>query len=293
MFTNHKKLWLLLVIALIGPASLKISNVYVLNDDNWSVMFAGEWMVEFVAHWCKNCKAFQPEWEKLVYPAKKLNVTIAKVDVLKESYLADKFAIRRIPTVLHIKDGEVRPYNGKMKAKVIHSFLKTKSWKQIKPISLWTNPSLFQLSVRSQFARILLNLEQYSTVLKKDFGIPSWGTYTLLSVVTFICSAVFGKISLGTFNLMRNMGKKKTTTTSVPDPKVQENSVSEKQADTEGQNEATIEDILKENVFAIESCSGETDDEEEVKATEVSSATKLSEKNAIGKVRRLVENYKI
>lgn len=272
MFLNHTKLLLLLFIPLIIPASSRISNVRVLTDENWDGIVSGEWMVEFVAHWCKNCKAIQPEWEKLVLPAKRLNVTVAKVNVLKESYLADKFAIRRIPTVLHIKDGEVRPYNGKLKAKAIHNFLKTQSWKQIKPISLWSNPSLFQLTVRSQFARIMFNLELYSSLLKKDFGIPSWGSYTLLSVVTFICSAIFGKISLGTFHLMKSMSKKKFSET----PKEELESPIEVDQ-LENKNVEAEEAAL----FASESCSGETDDEEEVETSSEHSTQESSQKEKI------------
>lgn len=273
MFLNHTKLLVLLFIPLIIPASSRISNVHVLTDDNWDGVVSGEWMVEFVAHWCKNCKAFQPEWEKLVLPAKRMNVTVAKVNVLKESYLSDKFAIRRIPTVLHIKDGEVRPYSGKMKAKAIHTFLKTKSWKQIKPISLWTNPSLFQLTVRSQFAKILFNLEQYSSLIKKDFGIPSWGTYTLLSVITFICSAIFGKISLGTFNLMKRMSKMKSSAT----PREElENSIEVDQLENK-----TVE-VEEPAIFANESGSGETDDEEEIETSSEASTHKSSQKEKIG-----------
>lgn len=270
---------------------MTITKVRVLNDGNWTALFSGEWMVEFVANWCKDCKFFQHEWERLVNPAKNLDVTIAKVDVVKEPFLADKFAIKRIPTVLHIKDGEVRLYNGKMKAKAIHNFLKTKSWKQIKPVSLWTNPSLFQLSVRSQLARTLLNLKQYSSVLKKDFGIPCWGTYTLLSVVTFLCGAAFGKISLGTLCLMRRLAKKRHMSSSIP--KDQENSVRKEITDDEDPPEAALENVSEETVFANESVSGETDDEEELKITDVCRVPNLYEKMPIGKVRRLVENYEI
>lgn len=297
MFSNHIKLILLVYYTLIIAASLGSPIVRELKDENWAEICSGEWMVEFAAHWCKNCKAFQYELEKLVYPASKLGIKVAKVDVLKATYLSDKFAIRRVPTVFHIRDGEVRLYTGKMKAKSMNNFLKTRAWRNIEPLSLWNNPNLFQMSVRSQFRRIVNSLDQYSSVLRKDFGIPTWGSYIILSTVTFLCSVAFGRLSLGTFNFLKTFLYRKPVSTVVEKvPKLDEKleELGEDDAPLVEQPEPLVEQQeplveqkdFEEKYLSIEneSCSGETEDEEEVNTSDI-------QYRDSGRVRRLMANY--
>ena len=57
----------------------------------------------FSAKWCAPCKVVSPSVEalELKFPA----VKFQKVDVDEEYELADKYSIRSMPTLVHVKDG--------------------------------------------------------------------------------------------------------------------------------------------------------------------------------------------
>lgn len=63
-------------------------------------------LVDFWAEWCGPCKMIGPVIEELAndYEGKAL---IAKVDVDENAELSQKFAVRSIPTILILKDGEI------------------------------------------------------------------------------------------------------------------------------------------------------------------------------------------
>jgi thioredoxin 1 len=62
--------------------------------------------VDFWAVWCGPCRMIAPTFEKLA--AKYGNdITFVKVDVDELQNVAAKFAIRSIPTLLLLRDGEV------------------------------------------------------------------------------------------------------------------------------------------------------------------------------------------
>jgi thioredoxin len=62
--------------------------------------------VDFWAEWCAPCKMLTPTFERLAekYSAQ---VTFAKVNVDEMPDLADKFAIRSIPTLVLLQNGNV------------------------------------------------------------------------------------------------------------------------------------------------------------------------------------------
>ena len=64
-------------------------------------------VADFWAEWCGPCKKIAPDVEALAEEYKD-QVIIGKCDVDDNDELTGKFGIRNIPTVLFIKDGEVK-----------------------------------------------------------------------------------------------------------------------------------------------------------------------------------------
>lgn len=63
-------------------------------------------VADFWATWCGPCKAMGPSIDELAveYEGKAL---IGKVDVEENNDLAEKYAIRSVPTLIFFKDGEM------------------------------------------------------------------------------------------------------------------------------------------------------------------------------------------
>lgn len=64
-------------------------------------------LVDFYADWCGPCKALAPVLEEVANEFRD-NVLVVKVDVDSSAELAQKYGIRGIPTMLFLKDGEVK-----------------------------------------------------------------------------------------------------------------------------------------------------------------------------------------
>ena len=77
------------------------ANFYELLSSNKVVV------ADFWATWCGPCKAMGPSIDELSaeYEGRAL---IGKVDVEENNDLAEKYAIRSVPTIIFFKDGEVK-----------------------------------------------------------------------------------------------------------------------------------------------------------------------------------------
>ena len=80
-------------------------------------------IVDFWAPWCGPCKMFAPVFEQAAraYP---LRVLLAKVNTEAEQFLASRFKIRSIPTLIVFKEGkEVERVSGAMSAEGLDAFV--------------------------------------------------------------------------------------------------------------------------------------------------------------------------
>ena len=63
-------------------------------------------IVKFYAEWCGPCKALTPILEEVDNEVE--DVTVVEVNVDDSGELAQKFGVRGIPTMLFMKDGQVK-----------------------------------------------------------------------------------------------------------------------------------------------------------------------------------------
>uniref|UniRef100_A0A1I8MGM4 Thioredoxin-related transmembrane protein 1 n=1 Tax=Musca domestica TaxID=7370 RepID=A0A1I8MGM4_MUSDO len=170
-----------------------------LNEDNWSLMLKGEWMVEFFAPWCPACKNLAPTWERFATTAADINVNVAKIDVTTSPSLSGRFFVTALPTIYHVKDGEFRQYRGSRDGDALMFFVKQKQWTKLEPISAWKKPDTVHMSVLSYFFKLshTLKLVQHSfkdfnARLQEEYGLPTWGSYALFAIGTIFVGAALG-----------------------------------------------------------------------------------------------------
>ena len=84
----------------------KVYN-YEKNQTQWVYEGNKPAIIDFYADWCGPCKKIAPDVEALAEEYKD-QVIIGKCDVDDNDELTGKFGVRNIPTVLFIKDGEVK-----------------------------------------------------------------------------------------------------------------------------------------------------------------------------------------
>jgi thioredoxin 1 len=64
-------------------------------------------LVDFSAEWCSPCKMMKPVLEQLKDKMEN-NLRILKIDVDKNSALAEKYKIRSVPSLLLFQEGKIR-----------------------------------------------------------------------------------------------------------------------------------------------------------------------------------------
>ncbi|KAH8272876.1 hypothetical protein KR018_006663 [Drosophila ironensis] len=172
-----------------------------LDEDNWTNMLQGEWMIEFFAPWCPACKNLAPTWERFARVAKDVKVQVAKIDVTTSPSLSGRFFVTALPTIYHVKDGEFRQYRGARDGDALMFFVKKKQWQSLEPLSAWKKPDTLHMSVLSYFFKLSHILKQtqklfkdFNGRLQQEYGLPTWGSYALFAIATIFVGAALGLI---------------------------------------------------------------------------------------------------
>ena len=78
------------------------------TDANFDELLSSNKVVvaDFWATWCGPCKAMGPSIDELAVEYEGIAL-IGKVDVEENNDLAEKYAIRSVPTIIFFKDGEM------------------------------------------------------------------------------------------------------------------------------------------------------------------------------------------
>ncbi|CDH52986.1 predicted protein [Lichtheimia corymbifera JMRC:FSU:9682] len=122
-------------------ATLGYAQVVQVTDDNVNslVTSESEWLLEFYAEWCGYCRKFAPKYEEVEDALSDSSVQVGKVDVESSPGLAARFFVQRLPTVVHIKDHQVRvvPHD---KTLDLVGLIKREEWQDIKPVNAMTSP---------------------------------------------------------------------------------------------------------------------------------------------------------
>ncbi|XP_013415018.1 thioredoxin-related transmembrane protein 1 [Lingula anatina] len=163
-----------------------------LQEDNWSDMLAGEWMVEFYAPWCPACQALEPTWDQFAGWGKDLDINVAKVDVTQNPGLSGRFLVTALPTIYHVKDGVFRVYLGSRNEKDLIGFVDDKQWKDLDPVPWYMSPGALHMSVLSMFFRLSMLVRTIHNNMTELYNVPTWGSYLLFAVVTIMAGLILG-----------------------------------------------------------------------------------------------------
>ncbi|KAI8647142.1 thioredoxin-like protein [Parasitella parasitica] len=119
------------------------------TDENFTDLVGkdDEWLLDFYADWCGYCKRLEPKYqaaERLLSMSSHSHVKVGAVNVETNPGLAARFFVSRLPTIVHIKDHEVRSLKPTQRENEIVSFVTMEEWRQVDPKSGLISPfSLF------------------------------------------------------------------------------------------------------------------------------------------------------
>ncbi|GJQ67721.1 hypothetical protein Trydic_g16541 [Trypoxylus dichotomus] len=211
------------------------------DEDNWTQILEGEWMVEFYAPWCPACKGLEPVWKEFSTWADDLEIKVAQVDVTTSPGLSGRFMVTALPTIFHVINGQFRQYKGTRDKDSFISFIEDKKWRTVEPISSWKSPASFQMSVVSYFFRLSQILRRVHNQLMEDFGLPTWGSYLIFAIGTIILGALLGLILVCCIDLIY---PPKCSTAKKSDDKAKRDKGSDKHSGDELADEDIKDDLI-------------------------------------------------
>ncbi|KAG5887430.1 hypothetical protein JTB14_024629 [Gonioctena quinquepunctata] len=129
-------------------------TVIELNEDSWTEILKGEWLVEFYAPWCPACKALEQKWKEFAQLGPGLGIKVGAVDVTTSPGLSGRFIVTALPTIFHVLNGEFRQYKGPRDKDSFSSFIEDKKWEQVEPVPSWKSPNSIQMGIVSSFFKL-------------------------------------------------------------------------------------------------------------------------------------------
>lgn len=185
---------------LIEPISARTANennqakskLKVLNEETWTDMLKGEWLVEFYAPWCPSCKHLKPEWAKLADWSEDLDINVGSVDVTESPGLSGRFMVSGLPTIYHVKDGIFRIYNGPRNSRSMISFIDEKGWQKLQPVSHWFRPNSIQMSFVAHSFKISMLLRDVHNYFVDEVGLPYYISYLIFALCTVTLGTILG-----------------------------------------------------------------------------------------------------
>ncbi|KAL7311908.1 hypothetical protein PS15m_009618 [Mucor circinelloides] len=143
-----KYLGLVLTVILACLTCCKAAIVQI-TDENFTDLIGkdDEWLIDFYADWCGYCKRLEPKYqaaERMLSKSSHSHVKVGAVNVETNPGLAARFFVSRLPTIVHIKDHQVRSLKPTQRENDIISFVTMEEWRDVEPKSGLISPfSLF------------------------------------------------------------------------------------------------------------------------------------------------------
>ncbi|KAI7899236.1 thioredoxin-like protein [Cokeromyces recurvatus] len=172
----------LICIGLLALITLCKASIHQLTDENFSTLVKkeDEWLIDFYADWCGYCKRLEPKFlaaDRLLSKIENNNVKLGWVNIEDNPGLAARFFISRLPTVVHIKDHQVRIVKRIQRDADIVNFITFEEWRNVDPKS----------SLMSPFSPFGKMVGFTGKVVKK---LSSYSPWTMIGILTgfLICA---------------------------------------------------------------------------------------------------------
>ncbi|XP_050294880.1 thioredoxin-related transmembrane protein 1 [Anthonomus grandis grandis] len=219
-----------------------------LDEDNWSQILQGEWMVEFFAPWCPACKSLESRWKEFARSGPALGIKVGAVDVTASPGLSGRFMVTALPTIYHVLNGQFRQYKGARDVDSFSLFIEDRKWEVVEPVSSWKAPNSLQMSVIASFFKMSQTLRQIHSTFTNEYGWPTAVSYLIFAVATIILGACLGLILVCAIDLIFPQ-KPSSTGKGSGDQK-------DKESDNELNDEDIKDDLLDQEELDSEAAEG-------------------------------------